>query len=88
MSCENLKRTTVKIRKCKHDEFPKLKHVYFIENYTSPKLFNGSHFECLLTDQLLEPSSKIIDDLGHINNYKFEIWKPERFGINKRLFKK
>ncbi len=34
-------------------------YVYYLENYTAPKVFNGLYFECLLTDQKIPANSKI-----------------------------
>lgn len=70
--------------KCRPGELPKSGHVYFIALYTAPKVFNGLYFECLLTDQKIPAYAKLIEDLGHIHDYKSEIWKPERFGLNSR----
>ena len=70
--------------KCRKGELPKSGHVYFIALYTAPKVFNGLYFECLLTNQKIPAYAKLIEDLGNIHDYKSEIWKPERFGLNSR----
>lgn len=70
--------------KCQKGELPKAGHVYHIKDFTAPKVFNGLYFECLLTDQKIPAYAKLIADLGHIHDYKEEIWKPERFGLNSR----
>lgn len=54
-------------------------NVYYIENFTAPKLFRGTYFECLLTDQKIESNQVVVKDLGQYKEYKNEVWKPERF---------
>jgi hypothetical protein len=66
---------------------PNTGHVYFIEGYTAPKVFNGLYFECLLTDQKISAHIRIRKDLGHLLEWKHEIYKPERFGIVDRTIK-
>lgn len=59
-------------------------HVYYLEDYTAPKYFNGLYFECLLTDQKIEPKAPLHADLGPLEDWKHEIWKRERFfSLNK-----
>ena len=53
--------------------------VYFLENYTAPKYFNGLYFECLLTDQKIAAHSKIVRELCLVTEYEGKIWRPERF---------
>ena len=61
--------------------------VYYLENFTAPKVFNGYDFECLLTDQKIKAETNISKDTG-VNlkewSEKYNIYKPERFkSINK-----
>lgn len=60
----------------------KIGHVYYLKDFTAPKVFNGLYFECLLTDQKIRRDAKIVKDLGMIYNWPHKTWKPERFGIN------
>lgn len=55
--------------------------VVFLQDYTAPKVFKNLFFECLLTDQIIpvRESLKIIKKMGHIKNWKSEIWNKERF---------
>jgi hypothetical protein len=64
-------------------DLPKIGHVYYIGYFTAPKVFNGLYFECLLTDQKIPAYEKLIEDLGHIKEYKQEIWKRKRFGLKR-----
>lgn len=54
-------------------------HVYYLKNFTAPKVFNGLYFECLLTDQKIPSHEKIHSDLGSFDDWKSPIYKPERF---------
>ena len=56
----------------------KLNHVYYLKNYTAPKVYLGTHFECLLTDQKISKDEKIWQDLGPLSEWKYPIYKPER----------
>lgn len=56
-------------------------NVYYLKDFTAPKVFNGLYFECLLTDQKIPANTKIHSDLGSIKDWKTEIWKPERFNL-------
>ena len=69
----------MKIKDCRKKILPEFGHVYYIEDFTAPKVFNGLFFECLLTDQKIPAYSKMIADLGHIKDYNGEIWRIERF---------
>ena len=54
--------------------------VYYLKDFTAPKVFNGLYFECLLTDQKIPAIFKIKNSTGiHISDWKDEIYKPERF---------
>jgi hypothetical protein len=63
-----------------------LKHgyVYWLKDYTAPKVFNGLYFECLVTDQRISAHSKIhkCTDI-HVKDWEHEIYMPERFGLTK-----
>ena len=54
-------------------------HVYYLKDFTAPKVFNGLYFECLLTDQKIRADEKIHSDLGLLTDWKDKIYKPERF---------
>lgn len=60
---------------------PETGHVYYLKDFTAPKVFNGLYFECLLTDQKIRADEKIHKDLGLLTEWKHPIYKPERFGI-------
>lgn len=64
---------------CKRIDKPKIGCIYFLENYTAPKVFNGLYFECLLTDQKISAHTPIKGYVGDLREYKGEVWKPERF---------
>lgn len=66
---------------------PETGHVYFLQDYTAPKVFNGLYFECLLTEQKIPAFAKISKDLGRLLEWTNEIYKPERFGIVSRQLK-
>jgi hypothetical protein len=57
----------------------KVGNVYYLKNFTAPKVFNGLYFECLLTDQKIADNEKVHEDLGSIKDWQTEIYKPERF---------
>ncbi len=56
--------------------------IYYLYDYTGPKVFNGLYFECLVTDQKIAAHSKISTKTGkNIKDWDIqEIYKPERFG--------
>ena len=54
-------------------------HVYYLVNHTAPKVLHKGVFICLLTDQKFRKGDKAEQDLGHINKWKKDIYKPERF---------
>lgn len=58
---------------------PIIGNVYFLKNYTAPKVFTGHHFECALTHQYLTSNIKILQDLGPLKDWPHEVWRPERF---------
>ena len=39
-------------------------YVYFLEDYTAPKVFNGQYFECLYTNQKIAANASISEDTG------------------------
>lgn len=57
--------------------------VYWLEDYTAPKVFTGMIFECLVTDQKIPAHSKIKKSTKtHLRDWPHEkIYKPERFGL-------
>lgn len=61
---------------------PEIGHVYYLKDFTAPKVFNGLYFECLLTDQKIRADKLVVEDLGKVDEWKTKIWKPERFGLN------
>lgn len=57
--------------------------VYLLEKFTAPKVFNGLYFLCLQTDQKISVyNNNVVKYLGHITEWKDNIYKPERFNIN------
>lgn len=55
-------------------------NIYFLNGFTAPKVFTGTHFECLLTDQKIDGSAKIaIDTKIAIKDWLYPIYMPERF---------
>ena len=55
-------------------------YVYYLEDYTAPKVFNGLYFECLLTDQKIPSHSKIKLATGILlTDWDGEIYTRERF---------
>lgn len=57
-------------------------HVYYLKDFTAPKVFNGLYFECLLTDQKIRADEKIHSDLGLLKDWPHKVYLPERFGLN------
>lgn len=56
--------------------------VYFLEDYTAPKVFNGLYFECLLTEQKIPAHAKIKEEISLIQDYNLSsIYKPQRFNL-------
>lgn len=57
--------------------------IYYLSDYTAPKVFNGLFFECLVTDQKIAAHSKVSTKTGqHIKEWDFNsIYMPERFGL-------
>ena len=57
--------------------------VYWLKDYTAPKVFNGLYFECLYTDQKIPAHAKIKKNSTetHLKEWTHEIYKPERFGL-------
>lgn len=54
--------------------------VYYLEDYTAPKVFNGLCFECLLTDQKIPSNSKITSEIKMIEFWDTtKMYQPERF---------
>ena len=75
------------MNKCKNKkrnlEKPKTSYVYKLKDFTAHKVFNGLNYECLLTNQLIGHMAEIETELCHIDDYKLEIYKPDRFNILK-----
>jgi len=56
--------------------------VYWLKDFTAPKVFNGLYFECLVTDQKIAANAKVKESTGiHIKDWPHAIYKPKRFGI-------
>ena len=56
--------------------------VYWLKDYTAPKVFTGMIFECLVTDQKIPAHAKIKKSTEtHLKDWKHEIYKPERFEL-------
>lgn len=64
---------------------PIIGHVYYLRDFTAPKVFNGLYFECLLTDQKIRADEKIHKELGLISDWNQPIHKPERFFKKKNV---
>lgn len=58
---------------------PKLGFIYYLREFTGPKVFMGDRYECLLTDQKLSATEGIYIEIGHIKDWRPEIYLPERF---------
>lgn len=60
----------------------KIGMLYYLFDYTAPKVFTGLYFECLITDQKIPAHAKVsIKTEIHIKNWGKEIYKPQRFNI-------
>jgi hypothetical protein len=61
--------------------------IYYLSDYTAPKVFNGLYFECLVTDQKTAAHSKVSTKTGQsIKEWDIKaIYKPERFGLPKKV---
>ena len=54
--------------------------IYYLVNYTAPKVFNGVYFECLLTDQKIPSHTEVEQCTGiNIGEWDHDIYKVERF---------
>ena len=61
---------------------PETGYIYYLYDYTAPKVFNGLYFECLLTEQKIPGYAKISTATGvKITDGNYEIYKPERFNL-------
>jgi hypothetical protein len=58
---------------------PKIGNVYYLKDFTAPKIFMGDFYECALTDQKVAVGTKIKKDLGSLKDWPHEIWKKDRF---------
>jgi hypothetical protein len=56
--------------------------VYWLKDFTAPKVFNGLYFECLLTDQKIPAHCKAKSTGIHLLKWEKEVYKPERFNLN------
>lgn len=56
--------------------------VYWLKDFTAPKVYNGLYFECLLTEQKIPAHCKAKRTGIHLLNWEHEIFKPERFNLN------
>lgn len=57
--------------------------VYFLKDYTAPKVFNGLYFECLVTVQKISAHSKIHKEIKMLNEWEVsKIYLPKRFNLN------
>lgn len=54
-------------------------YVYWLENFTAPKYFNGLYFECLLTDQRISANVKVKPTGKNILEWGSEIFDRKRF---------
>lgn len=52
-------------------------NVYYLKNFTAPKVFNGLYYQCLLTEQKIPAYEEIIEDLGSIMDWKSPIYNEE-----------
>ena len=56
--------------------------IYYLEDYTAPKVFTGLMFECLVTDQCIPAHSKVSKTTNTLlSEWSGDIYKPERFGL-------
>lgn len=54
--------------------------IYYLQDYTAPKVFTGLVFACLVTDQIIPAHAKVSTETNrHINDWDKNIYKPERF---------
>lgn len=61
---------------------PQNGYVYFLKDYTAPKVFNGLYYDCLLTDQKIPAYVPIVVNTGiRITDWPDEIFQPERFNL-------
>lgn len=56
-------------------------HVYYLDDFTAPKVFNGLCFECTISNQCIAANEKAVKDLGHVEDYAGDIFKPKRFHL-------
>lgn len=67
---------------------PKTAFVYYLKNFTAPKVFNGFYYECLLTNQKVRYDAEIAKSTGvELKDWEGEIYNRERFENYFRLAK-
>lgn len=60
-------------------------YIYYLRDFTAPKVFDGTKFVCLVTDQIITRHSEIKKVTGiHISDWAHDIYKRSRF---KKYFK-
>jgi hypothetical protein len=59
----------------------KIGYVYYLNGFTAPKVYLGTHFECLITDQKIsiQDSRNPKDANVHIFDWDGDIYKNDRF---------
>lgn len=55
--------------------------VYWLKDFTAPKVFNGLYFECLSTEQKIAAHCKAKSTGIHLLDWQHEVYKPERFKL-------
>jgi len=58
---------------------PIIGNVYWLHDFTAPKVWTGEHFECLVTDQIIPQGRIKIRTEINIQDWPYEIYAPERF---------
>jgi len=65
----------------------KLKYgsIYYLQDFTAPKMWNGLYFDCLLTGQKIPGNEKVKKYTGHnLNDWPNAIYKKQRFYKHKK----
>jgi hypothetical protein len=58
---------------------PIIGNVYWLYNFTAPKVWTGKHFECLLTDQIILKGQIRTRTEVNIMDWPGDIYNIERF---------
>lgn len=62
-----------------HTQNLKIGYVYYLKDYTAPKIFNGLYFECLLSLQKIPAHAEVKQEICEYREYEGDVWNAYRF---------